>query len=365
MKAQLYRGVLHYDKVTLHTASSGSVQGLDTLWLCLEENGVQGIGEVRLNIQYLHGYSETEVINNVYDVLSEWDWHLSSEEMLPLVHNSQIRLLSPGRMLFDLALHDLITRQAGKSVSEWSNPAEGVTSPIATNQTLFWGSNDQLISQAKSYVDRGFNDLKLRIAVNDFAQDFQRLTLLRETFDDAIKLAVDVNGQWSVSQAKTYLPELSHFNLSYVEQPVSPVDDKYLSQLVEFGIPIMLDESIQSESALERLIDGQYQGQIWAHLKLVKLGGLSPLLVAGLKLKQANVPFMIGQMNEGHVATAAAIQACRILQPQYAELYGADGLIDDPASGVLYNKGTADVDPNSFGLGVIFDNNKAVFLKEF
>ncbi|STR40257.1 muconate cycloisomerase [Klebsiella michiganensis] len=65
MKAQLFRGDLHYAGVTLHTAASGPVTALDTLWLRLEDRGVTGIGEVRLNIRYLHGYREEQVLNNL------------------------------------------------------------------------------------------------------------------------------------------------------------------------------------------------------------------------------------------------------------------------------------------------------------
>lgn len=39
MKAQLFRGDLHYADVTLHTAASGPVTALDTLWLRLEDRG--------------------------------------------------------------------------------------------------------------------------------------------------------------------------------------------------------------------------------------------------------------------------------------------------------------------------------------
>ena len=76
------------------------------------------------------------------------------------------------------------------------------------------------------------------------------------------------------------------------------------------------------------------------------------------------MPFMIGQMNEGHAATAAALQLCRVLQPQYAELYGADGLTDDPVSGLHYQHGSVQV-TDSYGLGVQFDATRATFLKEF
>ena len=48
MKIILWRGKLHYAGVTLHTAASGAINALDTLWLQLDD----AIGEVRLNISY-------------------------------------------------------------------------------------------------------------------------------------------------------------------------------------------------------------------------------------------------------------------------------------------------------------------------
>jgi L-alanine-DL-glutamate epimerase-like enolase superfamily enzyme len=116
-----------------------------------------------------------------------------------------------------------------------------------------------------------------------------------------------VNGQWSLAQAprRSLLREL---NLSYIEQPLSPANDSQLAELYGYGIPIMLDESLNSEAAITRLIAAK--GALWGHLKLVKLGGLAPTLAAANRLRLADVPFMIGQMNEGHAATAAALQLC-------------------------------------------------------
>lgn len=362
MRARLYRGMLHYHGVTLHTASSGSVAGLDTLWLVLDDESLQGIGEVRLNISYLHGYSQNSVLENVVTVLSNWNWQQSAEQMLDAVHRDECLLLAPGRMLLDCALHDLLAKQAQLSVAQRLNPSPSLSHQIHTNQTLFWGSTEQLLNQAQSYVERGFTQLKLRVGVGAFADDLHRLTLLRETFGDAISLAIDVNGQWQVEQAKEHLASLKSLSLEYVEQPVAVADDKYLSQLAEFGIPLMLDESINSAAAIERIILSPVA--LCAHLKLVKLGGITPLMRAAKKLKQANVPFMIGQMNEGNVATAAAIAASLAMAPEHAELYGADGLKDDPARGVCYHDGMVSMH-DSYGLGVSFDATGATFLKEF
>lgn len=361
MKAQLWRGDLHYAGVTLHTAASGAVHALDTLWLRLEEQDVQGIGEVRLNIQYLHGYSETEVLSNLQQMLTQWRWHRDAQALLQAIHAPESPLLAPSRMLLDMALHDLLARKAGKTVAAWLGADE--TSPCyPTNQTLFWSSEAQMLDQARAYVERGFTQLKLRTGIADFATDLHRLKTLRREFGDAISLAIDVNGKWSPAEAHQALPQLRELKLSYVEQPLAPTADAQLTELVGYGIPLMLDESLNSAAAIERLAAAG--GLLWGHLKLVKLGGIAPTLAAARRLQAASVPFMIGQMNEGHAATAAALQLCRVLQPAFAELYGADGLIDDPISGLTYRDGQINV-IDSPGLGVHFDAARATFLQEF
>lgn len=361
MKAKLWRGDLHYGGVTLHTAASGAVHALDTLWLQLEDAGEKGIGEVRLNIAYLHGYSEQQVVDNLLTALRRWDWQADARRMLAEVHADDSSLLAPSRMVLDMALHDLLARQAGVSLAAWLG-APSAAQRFATNQTLFWGSEAQMLAQAQGYVERGFTQLKLRVGVADFATDLARLQSLRHTFGDAIGLAIDVNGQWSPAQAHRVLPQLQALGLSYIEQPLAVVNDRYLPELQQYEIPIMLDESLNSTAAIDRLIAAN--GALWGHLKLVKLGGLAPTLAAARRLQTAEVPFMIGQMNEGHAATAAALQLCRVLQPAFAELYGADGLTDDPVSGLAYEHGKVAVN-DSPGLGVQFSAARATFLQEF
>ena len=361
MKAQLWRGDLHYADVTLHTAASGAVMALDTLWLRLEDRGTEGIGEVRLNIRYLHGYSEEQVLDNLRQMLSTWDWRQEPASLLAAVHAPQSSLLPPSRMALDMALHDLLARQADVNVAAWLG-AKACLPAWRTNQTLFWGSEAQMLAQAQRYVDRGFTQLKLRTGIADFATDLARLQKLRQRFGERISLAIDVNGQWSATQAHQAFPRLRELDLSYIEQPLSPDNDSQLAELYDYGIPIMLDESLNSEAAIDRLI--AVGGALWGHLKLVKLGGIAPTLAAACRLQAAGVPFMIGQMNEGHAATAAALQLCRVVRPTFAELYGADGLTDDPVSGLNYRNGLVAVN-DSPGLGVRFNAARATFLQEF
>jgi len=110
----------------------------------------------------------------------------------------------------------------------------------------------------------------------------------------------------------------------------------------------MLDESLDSPAAVERLIASG--APMLAHLKLAKLGGLDRLMAAGRRLAAAGIGVMVGQMNEGVPSTLAAAHAAVALRAPFAELYGADGLEDDPAGALTYAGGALVLPPGA-GLG--------------
>ena len=213
MKAQLFRGDLHYAGVTLHTAASGPVMALDTLWLRLEDRGVTGIGEVRLNIRYLHGYREEQVLNNLLQRLNGWDWRQEpAAQLAALLRRTHAAAAVAHGAGYGVARFD------GASERGQRRRLAGAPAGLPawhTNQTLFWGSEAEMLAQAQRYVDRGFTQLKLRTGIADFATDLARLQKLRLRFGQQISLAIDVNGQWSLAQAHAAFPYLRELNLSY------------------------------------------------------------------------------------------------------------------------------------------------------
>jgi L-alanine-DL-glutamate epimerase-like enolase superfamily enzyme len=350
LRASLYSADLHYGgNLVLHTASSGSISHLSELYLRLDDRGIAGVGEVRTNIAYLNGYAPKAVAKEAVAAVSGIDWAREPAEMLASISEWGARLIAPVRTLIDCALHDVIARRSGMSVAALLGSSEPAIA-WPTNQSLFISSQETFLAQARAYVDRGFKELKVRVASGDFSEDLHRIASLRVEFGDQIKIAADANGRWSEAEVLDKLLVLAHLGLAYVEQPVAAGDWKTIDRLAEQSpIPVMLDEGVAGLDDVARICG--YGGNIYAHLKLVKLGGIAPTMRGARQLASSGVPFMIGQMNEGAAATAATLHVACATSPAFAELYGADGLIDDPVSGISYEAGTVRAnDARGFGI---------------
>lgn len=362
LRLRLFKADLHYRSgLTLHTAASGAVDRLTELYLLFEDRGCFGIGEVRANAAYLNGFAPEEVLADVKCAIMAAPLEAGPEILLATEAEWAAGRSAAARMLLDMALRDFVARHQGLSVAECI-AARAVLLGARTNQTLFWSATEEFKARAADYVRRGFRELKVRIGIGSFDHDVERLAWLRSAFGDDIEIAADVNGAWTLDQATARLQKLAKLGLTYVEQPIAAGEWAGIERLSESSpLPVMLDESLTSLTDVERVC--QIGGKLEAHLKLLKLGGIGPAASAAVMLAKAGIPIMVGQMNEGAAATAAALHLAVAVSASRAELYGADGLADDPVEGVEYADGEVRIAGRE-GLGVTFNPRKAQQIME-
>ncbi|WP_439570293.1 mandelate racemase/muconate lactonizing enzyme family protein [Roseovarius mucosus] len=344
----LHRNLRYLPEFVLQTASSGAVPALSSLYLVLEDGAeLLAFGEVRENIEYLSGVPAAMVRSETIRLVRLLDWSCPPEVILSDLH--ALPAHAPTAVaLIDCLLHDWIARNADVALCAILSGARPQPSP--TNQTLFWSEPAAFEERATDYVARGFTRLKLRFGMPDFADDLWRLKRLREMFGDSVTLSADVNGAWSEAEALSNIEQAARHDIEYIEQPIQPGDWAALDRLArQSGVLVMADESLASATDLEALL--RCQGRVGGHLKLVKTGGIAPLIRDGNRLKHEGVPIMVGQMNEGAGATAAALHAATALDATMRELYGADGLQNDPVRGLQYVDGLVSVS-GAKGLGV-------------
>jgi L-alanine-DL-glutamate epimerase-like enolase superfamily enzyme len=344
---------LHYPKdLQLHTAASGLIGTLSARYLKIDRSdGFRGIGEIRANITYLSKLPEAAVDPAIRGLCRMLPWTAPPEDILSALQKVAPQVPHVASAVVENALLDGMARSKKIPVAELLG---GAWCPaVDTNQCLFWSPDQTFDRLAARFLSEGFRQLKVRIAIASFEADLARLQRLRERVGPSVSIAVDANGAWSADEAVERLPQLERFDLSYVEQPTHSGDwDAFDRVLKRTAIPLMLDEGLASDGDIDRL--AAIGAPALAHLKIVKMGGPSAVIGAMRRLSSAGVGVMIGQMNEGAMATAITAHCAMALKPRYAELYGCYGLVDDVTRGVTYANGAISV-PNAPGLGVTFD----------
>jgi L-alanine-DL-glutamate epimerase-like enolase superfamily enzyme len=350
---RLYAADLHYpEDLQVHTAASGRIASLAGRYLSIERSdGFSGIGEVRANITYLSHLPEEAVTPAIVDLCRELPWHCATEEVLSATQRLQRERPHVATAAVENALIEGLARRGGVPVAQWLGGewSDGVE----TNQCLFWSPDETFDRLAKRFLGEGFRQIKVRIAIGDFAHDLARLTRLRELTGPDISIAVDANGAWEIGEAIEKLRKLEAIGLSYVEQPTKPGDwPAFRKAIAGTSIPLMVDEGLASDGDVDELC--RIGSVALAHLKIVKLGGPSAVVAAMTRFRDAGVGVMIGQMNEGAMATAITAHSVMALKPRYAELYGCYGLLDDVTQGVTYTGGKVFTGAGP-GLGVTFD----------
>jgi L-alanine-DL-glutamate epimerase-like enolase superfamily enzyme len=350
---RLYAADLNYPPdLQVHTAASGLVASLSARYLSVERSdGFSGAGEVRANISYLSHIPESAVDPAIRDLCLTLPWSSPPEVILAAAQALNSKVPHVATAAVENALIEGMARRDGIPVAQWLG---GTFKPaVQTNQCLFWSPDERFDRLTERFLGEGFRQIKVRIAVGDFAHDLARLTRLRERAGPDISIAVDANGAWNAGEAIERLRALEPVGLSYVEQPTTPGDwGAFRKALDNTSIPLMVDEGLASDADVDELC--AIGARALAHLKIVKLGGPSPVAAAMKRFRDAGVGVMIGQMNEGAMATAITAHCVMALQPRYAELYGCYGLLDDVTSGVSYSGG-AIVTPDGPGLGTRFD----------
>jgi L-alanine-DL-glutamate epimerase-like enolase superfamily enzyme len=350
---RLLAAELHYpEELQVHTAASGPVPSLAARYLQIDRSdGFQGIGEIRANIGYVSHLTVAGVEGAIRDLCRRLPWSAEPDEVLARLREPASAAPHVATAAIENALIEGIARERGQPVAHYLGGTG--QDRIETNQCLFWSPDTIFDRLAARFLAEGFRQLKVRIAVADFATDLARLSRLRRLAGPDIAIAVDANGAWTADEAIERLRALERFDLSYVEQPTTPGDWAGFAKVQRMtSLPLMLDESLADADDIERLC--AVGPPALAHLKIVKLGGPGAVVAAMRRLSDAGVGVMVGQMSEGAMATAITVHCAMALRPRHAELYGCYGLLDDATAGVSYVDGKVGLSGGP-GLGVRFD----------
>ena len=209
-----------------------------------------------------------------------------------------------------------------------------------------------MAAEARERVEKdGFTILKIKAGINP-SEDIQALTLIRQAVGPNIRLRVDANQGYTVSDAVRTLKAFEELGVEAVEQCLPSWDlDGMRFVRSKVDLQVMLDESVHTP------IDAAKACKIDAadiiNIKLMKCGGLYNALKIASAAEVYGVECMIGCMLEAKISVNAAVHlACAKQIITRVDLDGPVLCSEDPIlGGAVFNEKEITVS-NEPGLGI-------------
>lgn len=232
----------------------------------------------------------------------------------------------------DMALLDIVGKKCDLPI--WKLLG-GYRTSIKTSVTIGILPEAETVEQAKQWVRRGFQALKLKGGL-DAAMDAQRVVKVREAVGDDIELRFDANQGYSVEQALSFIDQTSPARLELLEQPTYQGQFDQLGQVTRQGaLPTMADESLTTLRDAFQLARGDLADML--NVKLMKVGGIAEAIQIGAVARAARMKVMVGCVDESALGIAAALHfALAGPNVAYADLDGHLDLVGDPAAGAVH-----------------------------
>jgi len=105
---------------------------------------------------------------------------------------------------------------------------------------------------ARAAVDAGHSHLKTKVAGDHLASDVGRILAIRRAAGESAQITLDANGGWTRAQTLEAFEALSPARVGWFEQPLPASDLEGHAHLRSRGVPIAIDEGIESLADLER-----------------------------------------------------------------------------------------------------------------
>jgi L-alanine-DL-glutamate epimerase-like enolase superfamily enzyme len=253
----------------------------------------------------------------------------------------------------NIALYDILGKAANMPLYRLLG---GYRDKIETSVTIGLNPVDIMVEKALEFTSQGFTCLKVKCGM-DPDQDIETVLAIRNAVGPEIKIRIDANEGYTVEQALRVAQTLEDLgaNIEILEQPTKA---NYLYALKEVTaqcpIPIMADETALTLRDSLKVIKREVADMI--NIKLMKIGGITNAIRANLFADLAEIPVMVGCMNESMGAMAAGVHfACAFRNVVYADLDSALDFTNDIVSGGASYKDGYVIPSENPGLGIEVD----------
>ncbi|HEY9761452.1 MAG TPA: dipeptide epimerase [Trichocoleus sp.] len=316
------------------TISRGTHSQSTNLWVRIEQDGIEGWGEASpFSIGEVSQTSDAIAaeLNSLSTSLSSY--HPLNRQAIDR-WMSENAISSAAWAAVDVALHDWLGKRTGIPLWQlWGLDRQRI---VPTSVTIGISSPSAAQARLHDWLQQGnFQAIKVKLGSPEGIEaDQAMMVAILEKLPNGIKLSIDANGGWSLTDALHMAEWLAARGATYLEQPL-PVDatQDLLTLYEKSPLPIFVDESCFTCHDIPPLADRVHG----INIKLMKSGGLTEAIRMIHTARACGLQVMFGCYSDSSLSNTALAHLSPLAD--HLDLDSHLNLLNDPFSGASLSDG--------------------------
>jgi L-alanine-DL-glutamate epimerase-like enolase superfamily enzyme len=309
--------VARWVKVPLGAARGGSgATSLDVLHVTVRDiDGAVGTGFTYALTGGITGARAilAEVMTPLATGMDLLDWERTWHRLWDLTHRVGRGVALPALSALDIAIWDLRAHRAGLPLYRLLGAHRDTVPIYGSGRATHHMTDTELVAGAVSYVEEGYQAVKLRAGALGTERDIARVAAVRAEVGPEIRLMVDCNERLDLAEAHRLAHRLGDLDVAWLEEPLRSDDvDGHAQLAARSPVPIAVGEHLQGRFEAQQYLDRRAAAVLMPDAPLT--GGVTEWMRIATLAEARSVAISPHFLPELHVHLAAAAPAATFVE---------------------------------------------------